>query len=350
MYKITGDKVLSYEIRVRLPDGSRYRERRESPARTRSATERWVQERQAHLLAHGKEVEARMPCPTFSEFLPRWWDARTKLKPSVKALYTNNLKADLTPFFGDMRLDAIGIEAVNKYAAQKSHKAAKTLNNEIRQLKSVLRLACDYEVLARVPNIKGVAVVHREPDFYTTEEFEVLLAAADNPIACAIILLGGEAGLRSGEMLALTMHPECIDHKRGILVIRKSIWRGHETSTKTGVERKAPATPRLLAALKALKGQPLGTYKTLQYQLRRVQKLAGFAAHGKVHSVRHTFCTRLFSAGVAERHVQELAGHATPGMTKHYTHVSEAQGRAALLAAFSRVNSGSTTSDGSVSH
>lgn len=219
-----------------------------------------------------------------------------------------------------------------------------------RALWDVATNKCDYEVLTRVPNIKGVAVVHREPDFYAAEEFEMLLAAADNPIARAMVLLGGEAGLRSGEMLALTMHPECIDHKRGILIIRKSIWRGHETSIKTGVERKARATPRLLAALKALKGQPLGTCKTLQYQLRRVQSLADFTAHRKVHSLRHTFCTRLFSAGVAERHVQELAGHATPGMTKHYTHVSEAQGRAALLAVFSGGNSESKGSGGSISH
>jgi integrase len=41
------------------------------------------------------------------------------------------------------------------------------------------------------------------------------------------------------------------------------------------------------------------------------------------HQLRHTFCSRLANAGVPMPVIQDLAGHASITMTRHYTHPAD---------------------------
>jgi integrase len=62
---------------------------------------------------------------------------------------------------------------------------------------------------------------------------------------------GGDAGLRSGEIIALEWTD--IDVHRGQFHIRQAEWRGHVTVPKGGRDRRVPMTKRLAALLA---GQP----------------------------------------------------------------------------------------------
>ena len=61
------------------------------------------------------------------------------------------------------------------------------------------------------------------------------------------MLLGGEAGLRCGEMMALEWTD--VDLAKRQLTIERSDWKGHVTSTKGGRVRYVPMTVRLAQAL-----------------------------------------------------------------------------------------------------
>ena len=69
---------------VRLPDGSRYRERRRLRIKTRSAAERWGEDRERHVLLHGPP-QIKKEVPTLKEFAPRFIEGHARAnrqKPS----------------------------------------------------------------------------------------------------------------------------------------------------------------------------------------------------------------------------------------------------------------------------
>lgn len=64
-----------------------------------------------------------------------------------------------------------------------------------------------------------------------------------------LTLLGGDTGLRIGEIIALRWTD--LDVKRRLLTVARSEWQGEETSPKGGQSRVIPMTTRLAAALEA---------------------------------------------------------------------------------------------------
>ena len=70
--------------------------------------------------------------------------------------------------------------------------------------------------------------------FHDFDEYERLVEAAKATDARAylIVLLGGEAGLRCGEMMALQWSD--VDLGKRQLCVQRSAWKGHVTTTKGG--------------------------------------------------------------------------------------------------------------------
>ncbi len=63
------------------------------------------------------------------------------------------------------------------------------------------------------------------------------------------VLLAGDAGLRTGEIIALDWTD--IDFKRGLITVSKSEWNGQVTLPKGGRARRLPMTKKLAAVLQA---------------------------------------------------------------------------------------------------
>ena len=76
----------------------------------------------------------------------------------------------------------------------------------------------------------------------------MVAANATDRSAYLVVLLGGETGLRCGEMMALEWSN--VDLGKRQLCVQRSDWKGHVTATKGGRLRYVPLTLRLAAALR----------------------------------------------------------------------------------------------------
>ena len=325
------------DIRLRLPNGRRYRERMKAPGASRSAAQRWGEDRERYLVQHGPERQ-RVPkkeVPTLREFATRFLEEHAvanRQKPSAVAAKESILRVHLVPALGNRKLDAIKNEDVQQLKGTLRDKAPKTVNNVLTVLSVLLKKGVEWEVIDQVPcTIKVLPVVRREALFHDFDGYDRLVDAArvKGWRTHLIVLLGGEAGLRVGEMVAL--HWADVDISRRRLCVRHSDWRGTLTAPKNGRVRYVPLRERLLDALREYRhlrgprvlckddGRPLSR-QSAWTRVRRAVRQAGVPTG--VHILRHTFCSHLAMQGASGKAIQELAGHQEMSVTQGYMHLS----------------------------
>jgi integrase len=289
----------------------------------------------------GKPTPAKneeVPTPTtVREFAPRFIEGHAeanRLKPSGKAGYRSALRNHLIPMLGDKPLGAITTEDVQRMKSALHAKSPKTVNNVLTVLNVMLKTAVAWGLIERVPCvIRLLKVPKSAASFHDFDDYERLVdaARADSTTAHLIVLLGGEAGLRCGEMMALEWTDVNLAKRQ--LTVARSEWKGHVTATKGGRVRHLPMTKRLTDALKEARhlkgarvlcdksGHPL-TQKEVQVVMRRLARRANVKPG--VHILRHTFCSHLAMRGAPAKAIQELAGHQDLMTTQRYMHLSPA--------------------------
>jgi integrase len=192
--------------------------------------------------------------PTLRAFAPRFLDGHaraTRQKPSGIAAKEMILRVHLEPTLGHKKLDAISNEDVQQLKYRLAKKAPKTVNNILTVLNTLLKKATEWQVLDRMPcPIKLLRVPKASTTFYDFDEYERFVAAAKatDPRAYLLVLLSGEAGLRSGEMVALEWRD--MDLSKRQIFVQRSAWQGQVAAPKGGRLRYVPMTTRLTAALR----------------------------------------------------------------------------------------------------
>ena len=324
------------DIRVVLPDGARRRERKKLAVSSKSGARRWAEARERELLIHGP-AKARKEVPTLETFAPRFLDGYARAnrqKPSGVAAKETILRLHLIPLLGRKPLDAITNEDVQRLKLRLQEKSPKTANNVLATLRRLIAVAVEWGVIDAMPcTIRQVKASRPVMAFHDFDAYERLVAAARaiEATAYVIVLLGGEAGLRCGEMMALEWSD--VDLAKRQLRIHRSEWKGQVTSTKGGQLRYVPMTVRLSAALRDhrhLRGPRVLVDRGRSLSQKMVQDRVRWAArrasleHQGVHILRHTFCSHLAMRGAPARAIQELAGHADLSTTQRYMHLSPA--------------------------
>ncbi len=338
-------KVFEYDIRLTLAGGGEFRERKRiKVCSSESAARRWAEARYAKVLADvskgksdGKEVQEKVEVPTLAKFAPRFIEryAEVNNKPSEVAAKRSIIDNHLKKRFGRKRLDEITTEQAERMKADllKAKRSKKTINNALAVLLKMLRVAVDWEVIPRVRvKTKPFKVPRRKPRFYEPEQLDALLKIAPevDPRLPLFILLGVDAGMRLGEILALEQ--TSVDFRRHKIDIVKSTWQGFEGTTKGEDEESLKMTPRLEAALQAHRhlrgkyvlcnsdGTPLDR-NAIKRMMASAQRRVGLRATGGVHLLRHTFCSRL---GAREKNnpwaIMEAARHKDIATTMRYVH------------------------------
>jgi integrase len=198
------------DVMTLLPNGARLRDRRQLNIASKSAARRWGEERERHLLQHGKPKPEK-EAPTLRAFAQRFIDGHARAnrqKPSGIAAREMLLRVHLVPFLGHKRLNAITSEDVQRFKESLVVKAPKTVNNALTVLSVALRKAVEWDVIERMPcRIQLLPVPKTSATFHDFEQYERLVetASALDRQTELIVLLGGDAGLRCGEMIALEL-------------------------------------------------------------------------------------------------------------------------------------------------
>lgn len=300
-----------------------------------SGAKRWAETRARHLAYHGEEPE-EVPAPTLREFGPRWIKEYARAngnKPSTIAAKETILRLHLYPMLGSLRLDAIGEAEIQRLKFGLSDLQDKTKACVLSVLATLLRTAERWNEIAKAPHIDVGRWQQPEMSFYDFEEWEALIDGARRvgPMVHVAILLGGDAGLRRGELVAV----EQADVRGGAVVVCRNEWEGRVGSPKGGQSRRIPLTPRLAEAIDAIRhlrgkrllwqadGKPVKV-TTLQSWLEVACKRAGLPESRNLHKLRHTFCSHLAMRGATPGSIRELAGHADLKTTQRYMHLSPA--------------------------
>jgi len=325
------------DVTVRLPNGARWRERSKAPVSSKSAAVRWGEDRERHVLRNGLPQPKR-EVPTLEEFAPRFLDGHARAnrhKPSGIVSKESILHQHLIPLLGSKKLDAITTEHVQNLKRHLRDRAPKTVNNVLAVLNVLLKKAVEWDVIDRIPCvIRLLPIPKPSAGFYDFDEYERLIQAAKSldRTTQVIVLLGGDAGLRCGEMMALEWRD--VDLQKRQLCVQRSDWKGHVTVPKGGRLRYVPLTVRLTGALREHRhlrsdrvlcqadGSPMSA-DIVKHHVERAARRAQIAQNG-VHRLRHTFCSHLAMRGAPARAIQELAGHQDLMTTQRYMHLSPA--------------------------
>jgi len=303
-------------------------------------------------------IREKKAAATLNDFLTR------RFEPWAKARFENNVPETWRWYRTAMRavlkykplasaaLDKITSERISEFAAhrQSLKMQISSVNNTLRALRRMLRLAVEWGALEVAPQVKKLpGERHRERVVSGPDEARYLAAAPEPLASIAAVLV--DSGLRPEECFRLCWESIAwVNGRHGTLLV---------THGKTNAARRVlPMTPRVRAILESrweragkptegwvwpaltrsghiepssLRRQHARTFETIakeaaKHDLKPVRPFV-------LYSLRHTFLTRLGESGCDAWTLARIAGHTSIGISSRYVHPSED----AVLSAMSRL-------------
>lgn len=289
---------------------------------------------------------------TFGEYAQMWYTTykAPHLRENSKKSILFVLNSHILPYLSGYRMRDITpmhIQLVFNKAFDKS----KSLTSKIKTiLGEIFDTAVANNVVAKSPLTKMLHVggkKAKEKEALTPDEAAQLLDGlredtSEGGQQCYLFCtLALKSGLRRGELCGLMWSD--IDLTAGeITVTHNCTWpnnTGVEISTKlktAAANRTIPLPTDVTTLLRAekAKGKSLFVFHRQSGEAMTQTAFRRMFAHASkhisegtpfsAHILRHTYCTRLFEAGLDVKEVQYLMGHSTPEMTMRvYTHYSK---------------------------
>lgn len=304
-----------------------------------------VAEAKGEVIASSMTVRDWMRTDAAEHGLHNWWTlAQGKFKVSTRTAYGVAINRHILPHLGSRKLTALQPEHVRAMltAMEASGLASGTQRLAYAVLKSALRKAVYEDKVARnvCDRVEAPSAEPASREALTIEEaWTVLRAAGDNPRWWVALL----CGLRQGEALALRWRDVVLDTVGGDamphLVVRESVTRlpggglHYDTpKSKASTDRVVPLVPDVADRLRALREATGGDPDALVFTAKRggpVHSPSDWSAwkallvkagveHRPLHAARNTAAHLLEDAGVPDRVVAEILGHADVRVTHRY--------------------------------
>ena len=279
-----------------------------------------------------KEIEPM----TFARFVETVYKRRRKSEMKSFAYYESYFPV-FCKFLGKKLLKQIKPVDIEAYRNQRSELMVRgkrklslsSLNREKMMLSSIFKLAVDLDYIAVNPcqKVKAYKTTSRRETILRPEEETQLLEALSGEYEDLRqpFLLMLHTGMRVSEVMALRwewLHCEEAETAKIILP---------SAQTKNGKARTIPLTGEAFQAIQELRQNQPDKGKIFPGVSNKSINLGHrFAAlcdriglpHISSHTLRHTFITRLLEKGANLFAVQEMVGHSSLQMLRHYTHFS----------------------------
>ncbi|MCI0723406.1 MAG: tyrosine-type recombinase/integrase [Acidobacteria bacterium] len=281
-----------------------------------------------------REVET----PTLRAFEKRFTNhvkVSLAAKPATVDFYTKKLRRLLD--FGPLAsspLDRIDEALVESFIqARRSQVSPASVNRELATLKKLLRWAYSQKLINRVPVIKLLpGEGHR--DFILSDEAEPLyVRQCPQPLRdAAQVLL--DTGMRLGELRELQWSDVHLEPANGAALGYIHVRGGKSKNAK----RNLSLTGRVREILESREKEarcawvfvnvagigPVSPY-TLDSQHARIRTALSMPKDFVLHSLRHTFGTRLGEAGADTFTIMKAMGHSSVVVSQKYVHPTPAR-------------------------
>ena len=307
----------------------------------------------------------------FSELLINWIHSVKKyeLKPSSFDRLEITVNNNILPYLGHLHLSDIKPFDIQQFINQLTEKgySYSTIKKTYNAINASLKMTLEMDYIRKNPctGIRLPKQIKREKsdiEFFKDEEVEEIVTSAIYQYKTgrymykhgyAIIILLN-TGMRVGELLALKWHNVdfeerqiYIEETRGQIIDRTESEHRYtviDRSTKTQSScRYVPINAKTEEALLYFKrlgynstyvmansDNSVITYRNLFRVLSNILE-ANNITHGSLHTLRHTFATRLFRNGVDIKVISELLGHSDINITYDiYTHIVNEQKKKAV--------------------
>ena len=351
--------------KYRLPDGRQVQKKlgpawtgRGRPATgyfTKRLAEDWLRE-VLHEARCGTLAGQVRTGATFADAAAEWLryvEVDRQRKPSTLEGYKAIVRSQLLPAFGQMPLEAITTEVIERWlaslsgAASSRTKALVLLHGILKRARKVWGLQLNAAAEVEKPALMRSGDIQ----VFSPEEVWALVRAAASEQDGAVYLTAAFTGLRMGELLALRWRD--VDFPGSVVRVRASYAAGVLTTPKSGKVRAVPLAPDVASALAQLgrRANWLGDDdlmfaggfgghldgSALRRRYKEALSRAGLRPL-RFHDLRHTFGTRMIAKADIRR-VQEWMGHADTQTTMRYLHYAPHGKDAALVAEAFRVES-----------
>jgi integrase len=285
-----------------------------------------------------EHLERSLRPPTVFSAVADLWESKRlpQLKESSKYSVPKLLAKHLRPFFGQMALEEIKTGNVCDWITEMQSKELepKTIHNMWKLFRAIMNWYAQqndeqprkwYPILPTIPE--------DEQRWFTQAEFRRLVEAADGQYKL-LFHLAGSSGLRAGELFGL--HVEDLKLDRGVVRVRRSVWRGQEVTPKT---RKGyrdvfvdSTTVQMLRhhlgsrtagrVFQTRTATPLDTSNVLSEVLYPLCDRLSIP-RGGLHAFRHGRVSHLQANNVPSDFTKAQVGHSSLRTTSGYTHFSE---------------------------
>jgi site-specific recombinase XerD len=277
-------------------------------------------------------IVERKPAPTLQDFAQHFIDAiqiRSAAKPRTIAFYAEQLSRllEFEPL-ATARLDKIDEALIESYVQQRRKQVAPaTVNRALATLRRLLRLAFEWQVINRVPRIRILPGEHNR-EFVLSHKLESeYLEGAPQPLR-DVALLTLDTGLRISEALELEWRDVYLKPvgaaRLGYIHVR--------IGKSKNARRNLSLTARARGMLEARSTQTDSPYvfpsetgrpylvTSLDHLHSDVRKALRLPADFVIHSLRHSFGTRLGEAGADAFTIMRIMGHSSVTVSQKYVH------------------------------
>jgi integrase len=295
----------------------------------------------------------RKPAPTLKDFSQRFIDyvqTRSAEKPKTVEFYAQQM-GRLLEFepLATARLDAIDESLIEKFVQWRSQQpsragatrspkkkkktpppkviSAGTVNRSLATLRKLLRLAHEWRLINRIPRIRLLPGERNREFILTHAQERLYLDMAPQPLRDVATLIV-DTGLRVGEALALEWPHIHLDPAAGARFGYLHVRDGKSRFARRNVPLTARARGVLIRRKPGSKtawvfaedsGGPM-LNSSLDHLHKERRETLKMPTEFVLHSLRHTYGTRLGEAGADAFTIMRLMGHSSVTVSQRYVH------------------------------